>query len=249
MYPHTCPPPDLSCCAPFSSSRPRHHHWSTYRGGPSGGSRTLSLGTATSSSLPPQPSSALFARKGLPINRGSTATNALPRQKRRTLPKIATASGNNSLAPQAARNAAGITNASASEKSAEGTRPSTLRKSSSTTARVTVRRAKKRDYQGVADIRGVIIPVGMSGATGFLGGKVMIDDPVEAERRKLMAKVSVVMCRPLSRFEAPAHCPTAVKALLEQFILLNFWEVSISTPQLPPPALLLPVGPNRRVFQ
>lgn len=56
-------------------------------------------------------------------------------------------------------------------------------------ARVTVRRARERDYQGVAEIRGVIIPVGMSGATGFLGGKVVIDDPAEAERRLLMAKV------------------------------------------------------------
>ncbi|CAM9090260.1 unnamed protein product [Ectocarpus sp. 4 AP-2014] len=57
-------------------------------------------------------------------------------------------------------------------------------------ARVTVRRARERDYQGVAEIRGVIIPVGMSGATGFLGGKVVIDDPAEAERRLLMAKVA-----------------------------------------------------------
>lgn len=56
-------------------------------------------------------------------------------------------------------------------------------------ARVTVRRARERDYLGVAEIRGVIIPVGMSGATGFLGGKVVIDDPAEAERRLLMAKV------------------------------------------------------------
>lgn len=56
-------------------------------------------------------------------------------------------------------------------------------------ARVNVRRARERDYLGVAEIRGVIIPVGMSGATGFLGGKVVIDDPAEAERRLLMAKV------------------------------------------------------------
>lgn len=73
----------------------------------------------------------------------------------------------------------------------EGTGPSTLSRSSSTAARVIVRRAEERDYQRVADIRGVIIPVGMSGATGFLGGKVVIDDPLEAERRKLMAKVGV----------------------------------------------------------
>lgn len=58
-------------------------------------------------------------------------------------------------------------------------------------ARVTVRRAKEADYQGVADIRGVIVPVGMSGATGFLGGKVVIDDPAEAKKRLLMAKVHV----------------------------------------------------------
>lgn len=56
-------------------------------------------------------------------------------------------------------------------------------------ARVTVRPAKEADYQGVADIRGVIVPVGMSGATGFLGGKVVIDDPAEVKKRLLMAKV------------------------------------------------------------
>ena len=38
----------------------------------------------------------------------------------------------------------------------------------------------------------MIIPVGMSGATGFLGNKVVIDSPEEAERRLLMAKVRVV---------------------------------------------------------
>lgn len=57
-------------------------------------------------------------------------------------------------------------------------------------ARVTVRRAKEADYAGVAGIRSVIIPVGMSGATGFLGGKVVIDDPAEAERRLLLSKVT-----------------------------------------------------------
>eukprot|EP00903_Cladosiphon_okamuranus_P014189 g13184.t1 len=55
-------------------------------------------------------------------------------------------------------------------------------------ALVTVRRAKERDFQGVAGIREVIIPVGMSGATGFMGSKVVIDSPVEAEKRLLMAK-------------------------------------------------------------
>lgn len=102
--------------------------------------------------------------------------------------------GNNNLALQAARNTAESTNASASRESAEGAGSLTVSRSSSTRSRVTVRRAKERDYQGVADIRGVIIPVGMSGATGFLGGKVVIDDQVEAERRKLMAKVSVGVC-------------------------------------------------------
>lgn len=63
--------------------------------------------------------------------------------------------------------------------------------------RVTVRRAKEADYEGVAGIRGVIIPVGMSGATGFLGGKVVIDDPAEAKKRVLMAKVrNMMMCFP-----------------------------------------------------
>lgn len=55
-----------------------------------------------------------------------------------------------------------------------------------------MRRAKEADYEGVAGIRGVIIPVGMSGASGFLGGKVVIDDPNEAKRRLLMAKVLLV---------------------------------------------------------
>lgn len=55
-----------------------------------------------------------------------------------------------------------------------------------------MRRAKEADYEGVAGIRGVIIPVGMSGASGFLGGKVVIDDPDEAKRRLLMAKVLLV---------------------------------------------------------
>ncbi|CAM9994934.1 unnamed protein product [Scytosiphon promiscuus] len=74
------------------------------------------------------------------------------------------------------------------EEATAGSGPSLLERRGK--ARVTVRRARERDYQGVADIRGVIIPVGMSGATGFLGGTVVIDDPAEAERRMLMAKVA-----------------------------------------------------------
>lgn len=56
-------------------------------------------------------------------------------------------------------------------------------------AQITVRRAREADFEGVAGIRGVIVPVGMSGVTGFLGSKVVIDDPQEAKRRMLMAKV------------------------------------------------------------
>lgn len=62
-------------------------------------------------------------------------------------------------------------------------------------AAVTVRRAKEADYEGVARIRGVIVPVGMSGATGFLGSKVVIDDPAEAKKRLLMAKVIIRWCK------------------------------------------------------
>lgn len=56
-------------------------------------------------------------------------------------------------------------------------------------ARVVVRQAKEADYEQVASIRAVIIPVGMDGATGFMGKKVVIKDPAEAKRRRLMAKV------------------------------------------------------------
>lgn len=58
-------------------------------------------------------------------------------------------------------------------------------------AQITVRRAREADFEGVAGIRGVIVPVGMSGVTGFLGSKVVIDDPQEAKRRMLMAKVRI----------------------------------------------------------
>lgn len=56
-------------------------------------------------------------------------------------------------------------------------------------AQITVRCARETDFEGVAGIRSVIVPVGMSGVTGFLGSKVVIDDPQEAKRRMLMAKV------------------------------------------------------------
>lgn len=62
-------------------------------------------------------------------------------------------------------------------------------------ARVTVRRAQEADYEGLAAIRGVIVPVGISGATGFMGDKVVIDDPAEAKRRLLMAKVLFCLYR------------------------------------------------------
>lgn len=78
--------------------------------------------------------------------------------------------------------------AAASGDSIEGVGSSALERSRKA-ARVTVRQAKERDYPGVAGIREVIIPVGMSGATGFMGGTVVIDSPVEAEKRLLMAKV------------------------------------------------------------
>lgn len=57
-------------------------------------------------------------------------------------------------------------------------------------ARVTVRTAKEADFEGVAKLRAVIVPVGMDGASGLMGSKVAIKDPVEAKRRRLMAKVS-----------------------------------------------------------
>lgn len=78
--------------------------------------------------------------------------------------------------------------AAASGDPTEGARSPALGKSSEGMW-VTVRRATERDYRGVAAIRDVIIPVGMSGATGFMGGKVVIESPAEAERRLLMAKV------------------------------------------------------------
>lgn len=74
----------------------------------------------------------------------------------------------------------------------EGKGPSALQRSKKA-ARVTVRQAKERDYPGVAGIREVIIPVGMSGATGFMGGKVVVDSPAEAKKRLLMAKVCACM--------------------------------------------------------
>lgn len=194
---------------PSPGSRSRHHHRPPSRGGPPAGSRTPSplarIPRSTSSSLLLHPSSALFVREVPRAIHGSTAI-ALSQRKREKLGKTATRSGNNSLPLQAKLN----TIPSASGESTEGTGSSTLSRSSSRTARVTVRRAKERDYQGVAEIRGVIIPIGMSGATGFLGGKVVIDDPVEAERRLLMAKVCVGVCRPLSCYGAAAPCTTAV---------------------------------------
>lgn len=41
----------------------------------------------------------------------------------------------------------------------------------------------------MAKLRTVIVPLGMDGAVGFMGSKVAIDDPMEAKRRRLMAKV------------------------------------------------------------
>lgn len=108
-------------------------------------------------------------------------------------------------------------NTDATGKSTKGSGPSPLVKSGK--ARVTVRQAKERDYQGVADIRGVIIPVGMSGATGFLGGKVVIDDPAEAERRLLMAKVCVRGCVDSQSARRDAAGDTTAVEVLSLFLL------------------------------
>lgn len=52
-----------------------------------------------------------------------------------------------------------------------------------------MRQAREPDFEAVAGIRAVTVPVGMDGATGFMGSKVVIKDPAEARRRRLMAKV------------------------------------------------------------
>lgn len=193
--------------------RSRHHHRPTYRGGSAADSRTqLSLPTPPSLSLRPSP--AVFAREALSVDHGSTAI-ALSQRNRKTLGDTSTRS-ENSIPLLAARDPSGNSNAAASGKSAEGTGSSTLSRSSSVKARVAVRRAKERDYQGVADIREVIIPVGMSGATGFLGGKVVIDDPLEAERRKLMAKVSAGVSSASFAFRGSGTLRHSSMALLVQ---------------------------------
>lgn len=94
-------------------------------------------------------------------------------------------------------------------------------------ARVVVRRAKERDYRGVAEIRGVIIPVGMSGATGFLGNKVVIDSPEEAERRLLMAKVGGINHEDRA-LRATAVCRFAFRGCGASFLgNVNIWSSKV----------------------
>eukprot|EP00752_Nemacystus_decipiens_P009990 g8909.t1 len=100
--------------------------------------------------------------------------------------RVATRTGHRRFPRRAAR----FSNASASSGDSTERVGSSARGRSKNPARVIVRQAKEQDYPGVAGIREVIIPVGMSGATGFMGGKVVIDSPAEAEKRLLMAKVA-----------------------------------------------------------
>lgn len=116
---------------------------------------------------------------------GHSSTTCLSGFKKVTKGEAATRTGNRVLTQRTAK--FGET-AAASGESVDGAGPPALGRGS-TAARVTVRRAKEQDYRGVAGIREVIIPVGMSGATGFMGGKVVVDSPAEAEKRLLMAKV------------------------------------------------------------
>lgn len=64
-----------------------------------------------------------------------------------------------------------------------------------------VRQAREPDFEAVANLRTVIVPIGMDGTVGFMGSKVVIDDPVEAKRRRLMAKVTLQKQRPLYRID------------------------------------------------
>ena len=141
----------------------------------------------TSRSLFSQASSALFVRGKTPVGHGSTMCSLTPNNAGNRVGDTATRlAGNRRLAK---RTVSFRETAAASGDSTEGAGPSATLRRRSKAARVTVRRAKEQDYQGVADIREVIIPVGMSGASGFMGGKVVIDSPAEAEERLLMAKV------------------------------------------------------------
>ncbi|CAN0257772.1 unnamed protein product [Ectocarpus sp. 12 AP-2014] len=138
--------------------------------------------SASSSSPQLQASTIMGARKEVPLDHSRTAIvfahRSGDRSRRAKLDKTVFVLEGTRLEAKAA--AAGGSTEKAGSSKLGGVQK----------ARVTVRRARERDYQGVAEIRGVIIPVGMSGATGFLGGKVVIDDPAESERRLLMAKVA-----------------------------------------------------------
>ncbi|CBJ25814.1 acetyltransferase [Ectocarpus siliculosus] len=140
-------------------------------------------GSASSSSPQLQASTIMGVRKEMPLDHSRTtivfALRNGDRSRRAKLNKTMFVLKGTRLGANAAA-AGGSTEKAGSSKLGKGGQK----------ARVTVRRAREPDYQGVAEIRGVIIPVGMSGATGFLGGKVVIDDPAEAERRLLMAKVA-----------------------------------------------------------
>lgn len=173
------------CCCPSCGS------CSPCRVGLAAGSRvpTSLVPTSRSSScLLVRAPSALLSRGETPLGHSSSAACPMPHKKGYLVGQTAMRlllRDNRCLTQRTAR--LGET-AATSEESTEGREPPTLR-GRSQAARVTVRRANERDYKGVAGIREVIVPVGMSGATGFMGGKVVIDSPAEAEKRLLMAKV------------------------------------------------------------
>lgn len=174
----------------FNVSAPGRRR-SRCRDGLAGASRVPRSQVPTSrspSSLLLQASSTLLLRGETPVGHGSAACSLTRDIAGNKAGETATRlSGNRRLTHLTVR--FGET-AATSGGATEGAGPS-VRRRSSRAARVTVRRAKEQDYQGVAEIREVIVPVGMSGATGFMGGKVVVDSLEEAEKRLLMAKVWV----------------------------------------------------------
>lgn len=94
-----------------------------------------------------------------------------------------------------------------------------------------MRPAREADFEAVANLRTVIVPVGMDGAAGFMGKKIIIDDPAEAKRRRLMAKVRVVIP------EFALSC-----SLLRQ----GRCEEEFSAPRLPP-TFFFSALPNRNI--
>lgn len=200
----------LDCSLRLSSGRRSSH-----RNLPpsSDGLSASTIWTSSSLAKPRSPSS-LATQAGSPLlDNGSCVEPCSPLYQGKHVGRTRTRGRDATLRRQASRGGSAATGelAKVSGPSFLGRKP-----------KVTVRQAKERDYQGVAEIRGVIIPVGMSGATGFLGGKVVIDDPAEAERRLLMAKVCACACVDSAGYVTTCRC----RRCCGDFLVFNILSLS-----------------------